>query len=101
MFWKDIGYLCNETQNLDKLKRPKKGYTERKVYCDIRSIRQSEFYQARAEGFKPEIMVVMKNAEYKNENHFKYKDKLYRVARTYIKGDIIEITCTSTVTDNE
>ncbi len=100
MYWKDVGYLCKEVSGLDELHRPKiNSYTESKVFCNVKSITQSEFYQAQTVDLKPELKVEVK--KYNNEDHFKYKNKLYKILRTYVKNDIIELVLTSMVIENE
>lgn len=99
MYWKDVGYLCKEVSGLDELHRPIISYTESKVFCNIKSITQSEFYQAQTVGLKPELKVEVK--KYNNEDHFRYNNKLYKILRTYTKNDIIELVLTSMVIENE
>lgn len=99
--FKDIGYLLKENTILDKLKRPKISYTEKKVFCNIKSITQSEFYQAQSVGLKPEIKVEIKCIDLADETHFKLNDKIYKILRTYPKEDILEIVLTSMVINNE
>ena len=60
--------------------------TTRKVYCTMRSIGQSEVYQAKAAGLAPEIKLVLAHAfEYKGEKRCVFRDVPYRIIRTYIK----------------
>ena len=67
---------------------------KRKVYADISSIRQSEFYNAKIAGMKPEITLSIRSFEYKNEENILFKEKKYQVIRTYDKGNgIIELVC--------
>lgn len=100
MYWRDSGYLCQETITYDKFNRPKIGYTETFVYCNKKSVRQSEFYQAQAQGLKPELVVEVK--QFDNETHFRFNEKLYRIIRSYTKSDeIIELVLTSTLVENE
>ncbi len=102
MYWKNIGYLLEEINTVDELRRPKFLYKEKKVYCNIKSIGQSEFYQAQVTGLRPEIKVEIKCCNLDNKfTHFKYKDKIYKILRTYKKEDVIEITLTSLVVNNE
>ncbi len=99
--FKDIGYLMKEIETLDKLKRPKISYQEKKVYCNIKSITQSEFYQAQAVGLKPEIKIEIKCIDLTDETHFKLNNKIYKILRTYPKEDILEVVLTSMVLNNE
>lgn len=97
--WNDIVYLQTEVELIDDYNRPYKSYTDRKVFSNKKSVRQSEFYQAQAQGFKPEIIFEVRS--YKGESHLKYKGIQYRILRTYVIGDTTELTVTSIVTENE
>ena len=101
MQWKDVGYLLTEVITTDELHRPKVSYTESKIFCNIKSIGQSEFYQSQVAGLKPEIKVEIKAKIDSNITHFRYKDKIYKILRTYEKQDITELTLTSMVINNE
>ncbi|WP_335871961.1 phage head closure protein [Bacillus sp. 2205SS5-2] len=59
----------------------------RQVFADKKSIRQSEFYQARASELKPEIMFEVWSLDYKNEEKLKFKNEEYKVIRTYEKDN--------------
>lgn len=102
MYWKNIGYLLKETNTVDELHRPKVSYSQKKVYCNVKSIGQSEFYQAQVTGLKPEIKVEIKCISLDDTyTHFRFKEKLYKILRTYKKEDLIELTLTSLVVNNE
>lgn len=71
---------------------------ERKVLADISSIKQSEFYQAQANGLKPEFTFIIRAFEYRGEESVKYSNKTYRILRTYDRLDgNIELTCIGAV----
>jgi SPP1 family predicted phage head-tail adaptor len=71
-----------------------KSKTKREVFANIKSIGQSEFYQAQAVGLKPEIKFVIADYEdYQNEKLLEYDGKEYQVMRTYRDGTKLEITC--------
>lgn len=73
----------------------KKTEIKRKVYCDISSVRQSEFYQAQAIGVKPQISVIIRAFEYADEVMAELNDISYKILRTYDKGDgLIELVLT-------
>lgn len=101
MHWKDVGYLMKETETLDALHRPRVSYEEIMVYCNIKSIGQSEFYQASSVGYKPELKIECKLVDLTNVTHFKFNDRVYKILRTYRKEDITEITLTALVDSNE
>lgn len=73
---------------------------EREVFAEIKSIVQSEFYQAHAVGIRPEVKFVLPDyLEYKNERIVKYqgfaedKEAEYSVIRTYKTGNELELVC--------
>lgn len=66
----------------------------RQVFCGIRSIGQKEFYQAHANGLKPEIKFVLADyLDYENEMLAVHNGQRYRVLRTYRVGNELEIVC--------
>ena len=70
--------------------------SNRDVFCKLCSIGQTEFYQAQATGYKPELKFVIADyLDYDYETMIKYNEKLYRVIRTYRSGQELEITVTS------
>lgn len=73
---------------------------ERTVFCEVRSIRQSEFYQAEAVGLKPEIAFKIADyLDYQGEEVVLYKPFTaddwieYKVIRTYRADNSLEIYC--------
>ena len=101
MLWKNTAYLMKESKTLDELHRPKVSYTESKIFCNIKSIGQNEFYQAETAGLKPEIKIETKLIDLTDVSHIKLNGTIYKILRTYKKEDIIEITLTSMVIKNE
>ncbi len=53
----------------------------RKVYAERESVRQSEFYQAQANGLKPEIVFNIWEHDYKGEHQLTYFGEKYTVLR--------------------
>ena len=101
MYFKDIGYLAKEIKTLDSRNRPKVSYEYKKVFCNIKGIGLTEFYQAQSAGLKPEIKIELRLVDITNVTHFKYNDKLYKVIRTNIKEDSTELILSSMVFDND
>lgn len=90
----EVGYLLSETETTNEAGDVITVPTERLVYVDEKSIRQTEFYQAQATGLRPEIMFEMRREEYQNEPRIKYEGVTYDIIRTYEKNrDFIEIIC--------
>lgn len=74
--------------------------TERRVFAELKSITQSEFYQAQATGLKPEIKFVLPDfLEYQGEKIVKYTEfgktepEYYTVLRTYRNNFQLELVC--------
>ena len=66
----------------------------RKVFAEVRSVGMSESYEARALGLMPELRFTLELAEdYKDERQLIYNGNRYKVLRTYMAGDGIELTC--------
>lgn len=60
----------------------------------IKSIGQSEFYQAQAQGLKPEIKFVLADyLDYNNQEEVIYNGFRYKILRTFRNGSELEIVC--------
>lgn len=78
---------------------------KREVFAERLSVRQSEFYQAHAVGFKPEIMFKMRVEDYQDEELLEYdKEQLtdfkrYSVMRAFETKyqDYVELICFNVV----
>ena len=69
--------------------------TARKVYCTEKSVSMTEAYQARADGFLPEIRIKLtQRFEWKGEDICLYKGTRYKIIRPYSdeKADGAELT---------
>lgn len=95
----DTIILVSETDTVDKYGDTVTTPTERQIFAEVKSIGQSEFYQAQAVGLKPEIKFVIADfADYQNEKVLKYTPfggtkELYTVLRTYRTNNRLEIVC--------
>lgn len=68
------------------------------IYCNKKSIRQSEFYQAQAVGLKPTIVIEMMLCDYEGQEYVKFNDEEYSVLRTYeTSKERVELTLTKGV----
>lgn len=62
------------------------------LVATLRSIGQSEFYQAHAAGYKPELKFVLADyLDYNGEDLVKHEGRLYRVLRTFRNGLELEL----------
>ncbi|MBC3901529.1 hypothetical protein GH811_18175 [Acetobacterium malicum] len=53
------------------------------VFCDKKSIRMSEFYQAATTDYKPSITLTLKQADYEDQKYIQFEGDIYTVIRTY------------------
>lgn len=68
--------------------------TTRQVYVEVRSVSRSEWYSANAQNINATIVFVLTvEADYQGEKELYYHDLKYRVIRTYVSDDGIELTC--------
>ena len=60
--------------------------SKRLVYCEVKKVRQSEYYDAHNAGFTPEYQFDLTlAAEYQGESSLIFEGKEYDVIRTYDK----------------
>ena len=75
---------------------------KQEIFCNEKSIKLSEFYQAQAVGMKPELTLELMAVDYSKEKYIKYNDEEYRVLRTYkTTRDKIEVTLVKGVNDGD
>lgn len=68
------------------------------VFANKKSVRQSEFYQAMAQGLKLEAVFEVRAMEYSGQEHLVYNGRSYVIVRTYTANDeITELVCTGVV----
>lgn len=64
----------------------------RQVLCEVGSVSANEAYTAMSEGLHPELRFVLRVAEdYADEGFLEYRGTTYRIIRTYMSGDGIEL----------
>ena len=94
MFFREIVDLIAITRTQDSYGASVEAETLKQVFADKKSIRQSEFYQAMNIGFRPEIMFVIREIDYNDEDELQYNSKKYDIIRTHsTDGELIELIC--------
>lgn len=93
--FKDVITLVSMTDSANDMGDPIKILVKRaNIFAEKKSIKQSEFYQAMAQGLKPELTFIIRTIEYENEPMLEYNSKTYTIIRTYEKEDeFIELIC--------
>lgn len=92
--------LISENKEVDEYGDMVIKETERSVFAELKSIGQSEFYQAQALGLKPEIKFVLPDyLEYRGEQKLRFQDfgeeeeREYSVLRTFRSNNTLELVC--------
>ena len=89
----EIIKLIAITETTDEYGRQSIVESVRQIFAEVRSITQSEFYQAAATGLKPEYKFVIADyLDYQGEQFVEYNSVRYSVKRTYRTGYALEIT---------
>lgn len=103
----EVLVFVQRVQGVDEYGDPTAAENTRTVFCREVSVGQSEFYQAHANGLKPEIKLVIADyLDYNGEQLLMYQPKgsrsqqLYRVLRTYRTGNELELVCYREVNPN-
>lgn len=98
--------LISEKIAVDEYGDQVKTQSERRVFAELKSIGQSEFYQAQALGLKPEIKFVLPDyLEYHGEKRLRFRDfreeteQEYTVLRTYRQNNLLELVCKRGIDD--
>ena len=97
--YNDVIKLVSVSEDTDEYGDKVQNRSERVVFAELRSIGQTEFYQAQAVGLKPEIKFVLADyLDYENEKILLYTadqgvEEEYSVIRTFRSGNELEITC--------
>lgn len=80
---------------------------ERTVFCKVRSGTRNEFYGAGTEQLRPDFVFILSDyREYEGETYCKYVDfsgaeKVYKIIRSYISGQELELTARERIQNNE
>ena len=61
------------------------------VFCQVRSISQTEFFEAGRNGLNPSFVFTVFAGDYNGESLIEYEKLTYSVYRTYLNGDYIEL----------
>lgn len=93
--WSDEITLIKETFKKDEVGNQMIDETiENVVLCDVKSTRQSEFYQAAQSNFRPEKIFIVHTYEYNNHQKVEFENVTYNIIRTYEKNyEELELIC--------
>lgn len=102
MIIEDICYLLKEDRTPRGVHQ-KPTVTERMVYCQVRSVGRSEFYQANLAGMSPEYVLKLSDmVEYQGEMTLWFHDEKWKIIRHYTTPDGgVELTIQRSVANAE
>lgn len=84
--------LIAESYELDELLVMQKTETKRIVFCDVRSVTQSEWFEGGRNGLNPEYRFTMFAPEYHGETVCEFNGVRYAIYRTYLeRNELIEL----------
>ena len=85
-------YLIGETHEKDAIGQYISTETSKRVFCDVRSVTRTEWFDAGRDGHKPAYCFVMFAPDYSGEELVEYNGRRYAVYRTYIgRNEQIEL----------
>ena len=92
--YNEVIYLLSTQYITNKVGDTIEAATKTMRFARLKSIGQTEFYQAQAQGLKPEIKFVLADyLDYNDQEEVVYNNFRYKVLRTYRTGNEIEIVC--------
>jgi SPP1 family predicted phage head-tail adaptor len=98
MLWRDVISLVGQTSSDNGMGDTVYTPYKREVFANKKSVRQSEFYQAQANGLKPELMFEIRYIEYQDEQSIEYNGKPYTIIRQFSKNEeVVELICEGVV----
>mgnify|MGYP002526883328 FL=1 len=88
----DVIELVTVTKTQDEYGIWRTSETTKKVFCQVDSVTQSEFFEAGRNGLNPEFRFTVFFGDYSNEPIVIYKGNRYAVYRTYLtRNDRLEL----------
>ena len=87
----DVVTLVKQTITTDRFGNEIATESTRKLYCEVDSISQSEFYSAANTELNPEYRFSVFFGDYQGEEICIYKGTRYSIYRTYRTGDYMEL----------
>lgn len=89
----DVIHLIYVDTTYDEIGNPVEVKTERMVYANQFEVSSTEFYEASAQGLKPEKQFEIYSFEYQGEEQLKHDGQVFRVVRDATRGEKTRITC--------
>ena len=85
-------YLVSNNKTQNELGIWVDSLTERKVFAEVSSVGQSEWFEGGRNGLNPEYRFRMFAYDYNGESLVKYNGVIYSIYRTYVdRNELIEL----------
>lgn len=96
MLWRDEIDLISFTTSQNELGDDIKTKVYKSVFANKKSVRQSEFYQAAQTGLRPQLMFIIREIDYNEEQRLRYDGNEYTIIRHYSQNEeTCELVCDS------
>lgn len=93
----NIVFLLKELKTQNELGDYDSKITKKEVFCFVDSVNSTEFFEASKNGIKAQIRVSVFFYDYENEEEVEFDGTIYRIYRTFKRGDTIELYCSEKV----
>lgn len=80
----DIIYLVEYNQEKDSLGIWHKNIIKNKVFCQVVSVNQTEWYEGSRKGLNPQFRFTVFRYDYRGQERVEYNGELYTIYRTYV-----------------
>ncbi len=90
----DIAFLITEVyMGTDRDGNIMRKRTPHRVFCDVKSVTRTEFYDASTHDLKPDLNITISHRiDYNGEKLLVYDGQVYDVIRSYWDGDQVDLT---------
>ena len=79
----DVLILLQTVKTKDSRGAARKNFKRRQVFCQVRSVNKTEFFEAGRNGLNPEFRFLVFAGDYKGESSCEYKGDTFAIYRTY------------------
>ena len=88
----DIIYLVEYNQEKDSLGIWHKNTIKNKVFCQVVSVNQTEWYEGSRKGLNPQFRFTVFRYDYNGQERVEYNGEVYAIYRTYVgKNETIDL----------
>jgi SPP1 family predicted phage head-tail adaptor len=96
--WRDVINLISETTTENDIGDVISVPVKRQVFANKLSYRNKAFYQAQANGLKPQMTFEIKEIDYEDEQELEFNNKTYRVIDVSpLKNENVGLICEGVV----